>query len=88
MFEDTMGIELYKILLLVGHYNEYLDDSDSNYDNINSALDTFYAMELLDGESREVIDMYTNARKLKHELEVLMNQLETKHLGGELHELE
>lgn len=88
MFEDTMGMELYKTLLLVGRYNDKLDNREESHGNYSNALDTLYAMELLDGESREVIDIYANARSLKLQLELLMAQLEAKHLGGELHELE
>jgi len=88
MFENTMGIELYKTLLLGGRYNDKLDNREESHSNYSNALDTLYAMELLDGESREVIDIYANARSLKLQLELLMAQLEAKHLGGELHELE
>jgi len=96
MFEDTMGMELYKTLLSVGRLNHNLElnntisatRNDSTGDIGVDSLDLFYAIELLDGESREVIDIYTNARSLKKQLELLMAQLEVKHLGGELHELE
>ena len=65
MFEDTMGMELYKTLLSVGRLNHNLElnntisatRNDSTGDIGVDSLDLFYAIELLDGESREVIDI-------------------------------
>lgn len=96
MFEEKVSMELYKTQQSIGwlNYNLRFNNgintrrNDSVGDIGVDGLDSMYAMELLDGESREVISIYQNARGLKKQLELLMAQLEVKHLGGELHELE
>ncbi|WP_373786433.1 hypothetical protein [Jeotgalibaca porci] len=96
MFEEKISMKLYEIQQSIGRLNYNLQFNNGINTERNDLVgdigvngeDLIYALELLDGESREVIDIYTNARGLKKQLELLMAQLEVKHLGGELHELE
>lgn len=96
MFEEKISMKLYEIQQSIGRLNYNLQFNNGINTERNDLVgdigvngeDLIYAIELLDGESREVIDIYTNARGLKKQLELLMAQLEVKHLGGELHELE
>lgn len=96
MFEEKISMKLYEIQQSIGRLNYNLQFNNGINTERNDFVgdigvngeDLIYALELLDGESREVIDIYTNARGLKKQLELLMAQLEVKHLGGELHELE
>lgn len=96
MFEEKISMKLYEIQQSIGRLNYNLQFNNGINTERNDLVgdigvngeDLIYALELLDGESREVVDIYTNARGLKKQLELLMAQLEVKHLGGELHELE
>lgn len=96
MFEEKISMKLYEIQQSIGRLNYNLQFNNGINTERNDLVgdigvngeDLIYALELLDGEPREVIDIYTNARGLKKQLELLMAQLEVKHLGGELHELE